>query len=184
MLKLIKLIGIRVSSTYGNIRVWFINAVMNIFPGFELRAGKRSGWDQEDGEWHDPRREHESRTRQVQDPETDPVRKYQTAHRWVWMYVMCARTVANAHTTGPFNLEFCLLQGLCFLSSKINQNRQNDMAAQTQHSVQIWGAFVIILISEFRQVTGWKGTYCILFLTRGFCSIASMGSRHISWHIK
>lgn len=54
---------------------------MTVLPGFELRVGHCSGRDQEDGERHDPRREYESRTRQVQDPPTDPVRKHQTAHR-------------------------------------------------------------------------------------------------------
>ena len=53
---------------------------MTVFPGSQLRVGQCSGRDQENGERHDPRGEHASRTRQVQDPSTDPVRKHQTAH--------------------------------------------------------------------------------------------------------
>lgn len=57
------------------------NAVMTLFPGFKLRVGQCSGREQENSERHNPRREHASRTRQVQDPQTDPVREHQTAHR-------------------------------------------------------------------------------------------------------
>lgn len=82
-----------------------INTVMTVFPGFKLRVGQRSGREQENSERRHPRREHASGTRQVQDPQTDPVRKHQTAHRRVRMHVMSAFSDAKAHTAGPFCLD-------------------------------------------------------------------------------
>lgn len=78
--------------------------LLTAFPGSKLRVGQRPGREQENGERHNPRREHESWTRQVQDPQTDPVREHQTAHRRVRVHVMLTLT-RQAHTAGPLCLD-------------------------------------------------------------------------------
>ncbi len=142
---------------------------MTVFPGFKLRVGQRSGREQENSQRHDPCREHARGTRQVQDPQTDPVRKHQTAHRRVRMHVMPAFTDAKkkAHTAGPFCLDCSPASLKLFPLYPNKSDPQHDMVAQAQHNAQRWiwkTPFVIIPNFELRQVTGWKGTYCILLV--------------------
>lgn len=93
--------------------------LLTAFPGSKLRVGQRPGREQENGERHNPRREHESWTRQVQDPQTDPVREHQTAHRRVRVHVMLALTHSEPTPLGPSAWTAGLPLLSCFLCTQI-----------------------------------------------------------------
>lgn len=113
--------------------------------GFKLGARQRSGRDQEDGERHDPRREHEGRPRQVQDPETDPVRKHQTAHRRVRVHVMRPRTGGpSSWGRGLSGLLSCFTP-CCFLCSPNESAQQHIVAATSNGTVYRTGKFKFFL---------------------------------------
>lgn len=154
------------------------------FPGFELRVGQRSGWEQENRQRRHPRREHESWAGQVQDPQTDPLGQHQTAHRRVWVHVMPVRACTHtrrAHGAGLLRLD-CRPASLTLFPLHPNKsNVQRDTVAQAQPQMYKYGPekspFVTIPNIESRQVTGWKGTYCIFmisFLLMALCSMLAV----------